>query len=182
MALGDTRQGYGSLSILLHWLGAALVVALFVLGQRIEGLPRGPEMLAARNLHVGVGVAAFLILAARIAWRLANPVAHGAAAPTALDRFAAFVQHAMLAVIALLIVTGPLSIWAGGRAIDVFGLFALPSPLPKIEWLHEATETVHGVGSKLILALVAVHVLGALKHAVIDRDSVVRRMLVPAAE
>lgn len=175
------REGYGAVSILLHWLGAAAVVSLFVLGQRIEGIPRGTERIAAQALHIGLGMAAFLPLLLRVGWRLGRPVAHPASGAPALDRVARIVQAGLLASIGVLIVTGPLSVWSGGKAIEVFGLVSLPSPLPRIPWLHEAAEVVHGVTSKVVLALTLLHVAGALKHLVIDRDGVVKRMLVPAA-
>lgn len=180
MSVKDSTAGYGSLSIALHWIGAALVIALFILGNRLEDIPKGPDFIAARNLHVGLGVIGFAFLAARILWRLASPVPHVASNSPALDRVAVFVQAALLALIAVLIVTGPLSIWAGGRPINLFDIASIPSPMPKIDWLHEGLEVVHAIASKAILVLVGLHVLGALKHAIVDRDGLIRRMLVPA--
>ncbi|MEJ1158140.1 cytochrome b [Prosthecomicrobium sp. N25] len=180
MTVRDTDQGYGPLSIALHWIGGALVVALFILGNRMEDLPRGPELAAAKSLHIGVGMLAFALLAFRIAWRAANPVPPlPTGQPAALDRLARLVQVAMLATIAILIVSGPLSIWASGRPIEVFGIVSLGSPLPKMNALKEGLEIVHSIAAKVILVLVGLHVLGALKHLVVDRDGVVRRMLVP---
>lgn len=180
MSVTDTPTGYGRLSIALHWLGAIGMIALFVLGQRMEDLPRGPELLAARGLHVGVGMALFLVLALRVVWRLANGFKYKPAEPGLLDRVATVVHVGLLVVIVGLLVSGPLSIWANGRPIDVFGFVSLASPLPRIEWLHEAAEEGHEVLTTLLIPLVALHVLGALKHAVLDRDGTLKRMLVPA--
>ena len=48
MSVKDSTAGYGSLSIALHWIGAALVIALFILGNRLEDIPKGPDFIAAR--------------------------------------------------------------------------------------------------------------------------------------
>jgi len=40
-------------------------------------------------------------------------------------------------------------------------------------------EGLHEVGGNAFIPLVALHVLGALKHAVLDRDGVMARMFRP---
>jgi cytochrome b561 len=42
---------------------------------------------------------------------------------------------------------------------------------------HELLEGIHGTTANVILALVTLHVLGALKHLFIDKDGVFERML-----
>ena len=177
MSWTDGKESYGWLSILLHWVGAAFVIALFLLGDRFEDMPRGPEKLAAVQLHASVGVTAFLFLAARIAWRLRSGSPELPPQRFALNRVAKLVQWLLLAAIAVLIVTGPLTLWTTGRGIEVFGLFTLPSPLPQQRGFHEALEEVHGFVAHAVLVLFILHLLGALKHLVIDRDGVFARML-----
>lgn len=43
--------------------------------------------------------------------------------------------------------------------------------------LHEAAEEIHGSVSKLFWPLIALHVAGALKRLVVDRDATLGRML-----
>ena len=63
--------------------------------------------------------------------------------------------------------------------MQVFNWFAIPSPLLAMRNLHPLLEGTHTIAAYAIFPLVALHILGALKHALIDRDGVVRRMLVP---
>ena len=177
MSWTDGKQSYGWLSILLHWIGAVFVIALFLLGDRFEDMPRGPEKLAAVQLHASVGITAFLFLAARIFWRLRSGSPDLPPQRFALNRVAKLVQWLLLAAIAVLIVTGPLTIWTAGRGIEVFNLFTLPSPLPKLHDLHEALEEVHGFVAHAVLVLFLLHFFGALKHLLVDRDGVFQRML-----
>ncbi|SCZ31256.1 cytochrome b [Afifella marina] len=159
----DTRGGYGALSLTIHWLAAAGIIALWLLGNQMEDLPRGPERTAALDLHVSVGVALFVVLAGRILWRLFSTLPDSPDEAPALRIFARAVQVGLLLCLTILIVSGPMTIWTAGHPLPVFGLFTIPSPLAENHALHEAFETAHVVTSKVILVLFLVHVLGALK-------------------
>ncbi|MDR3376797.1 MAG: cytochrome b/b6 domain-containing protein [Ancalomicrobiaceae bacterium] len=179
----DTRTGYGIVSILLHWGGAAVVIVVWVLGKRIGYHPSGPQWDAAENLHAAVATLALVIIVPRIVWRLLQPATPAVASnPPLLNLLAALVKWGLLLALTVMIVTGPLAIWSGpSAAIDLFGV-SIPSPLPSsfAERYHHSIWPVHVLASKVVLALVALHVAGALKHLVVDRDGVFRRMLVPA--
>lgn len=182
MRLTDRRDGYGLVSISLHWIVFAFVVFLFVSGQMTEDLsPLTADGRAQRVLHASVGMLAIVFVVARFAWRWwQGPLADKGHGPKSLALLSMLVQWGLLIAILALIVTGPLQVWSGGRAIQVFDWFALASPLPRIEWLHEGLEEVHEIAANALLPLVGLHVLGALKHLVIDRDGIFQRMFRPA--
>jgi cytochrome b561 len=178
MNLGNSRTGYGWAAIALHWISAGGVLALYLLGERMEEASGRTAKLAAQDLHVSVGVLLFTFLAARLLWSASQP------RPRPLERSRWFrlaagtVQTLFLLMIAVLLVTGPLAIWSAAQAIEVFDLFAIPSPFAtRVDWLHEAVEEIHGAATKLFWPLIALHVAGALKHLVIDRDGTLQRML-----
>lgn len=175
--LSDTAGSYGLISRFNHWLGAALVLVLLGIGLYFEDMPRGPDKLYWLKLHISIGALAFLPLAVRTGWRL---ISRGPAAfPQArtLQYLTRAVHIVLLLGIGILIVTGPLAVWTGGRAIEVFGWFALPSPTGKLESLHELLETVHVVTAKVVLVAVVAHVLGAAKHLAFDRSRLAGRMI-----
>jgi cytochrome b561 len=91
---------------------------------------------------------------------------------------------ALLTAIAVLLVSGPLAVWSGGRAINVFDWFAIPSPMGEMPALHKALEVAHGLAAKVMLFSLAAHVLAALKHALFDRDGTLWRIFgrAPAAQ
>lgn len=182
MPLRNTRAGYGWAAIALHWISAVGVIALYLLGERLEEAPDRAAKLAALANHVSVGMLLLAFLAARILWSLSQPRPTPIGPPGPLRLLAEGVQIAFLAMIAVQIVTGPLVIWANARPIEVFDWFAIASPFPaKVEWLHEAAEEVHKLAPNLLWPLLGLHVLGALKHLLVDRDETVRRMLWPKA-
>jgi cytochrome b561 len=176
MSLYDSKESYGAISRLNHWLGAAAILVLLGIGLYFHEMPRGEERLYWLRLHVALGVLAFAPLAFRVGWRIASR--SPAALPQApwQQRATRAVHAALLAGIAALLVTGPLMVWSAGRPIAVFDWFAIPSPLGDAPTLHEALETVHAVVSRLLIVAIGVHVLGALKHAIIDRAVLRGRM------
>lgn len=65
-----------------------------------------------------------------------------------------------------------------GRPLEIYGLL-IASPFPASYWLHESIELAHKLAGNVFLPLVVLHVLGALKHALVDKQgAVARRMFV----
>lgn len=177
MSMRNTPSGYGWAAIALHWGSAAGVIALYLLGERMEEASAGAAKAAAMNLHISVGVLLFTFLAARLLWSASQP------APDMLDQNRLFraaariVQVLFLVMILVLLVSGPLAVWSTGRGLAVFDWFVLPSPMGRAPQLHELAEGIHGAATKLFWPLIVLHVGGALKHLLIDRDATLRRML-----
>lgn len=176
MQLNDTPARYGAVSVFNHWLGAGVIVALLAIGLYFEDMPRGEEKLYWLRLHVALGTLALLPLAFRVFWRAHSVSPTPLPQPPALQKASRVPHILLLSAIAVLLVTGPLTVWSGGRAINVFDWFALPSPLGKMPALHEALENVHGLAAKVMLFALAAHVLAALKHALLDRDGTLWRI------
>ncbi|MBS0362934.1 MAG: cytochrome b [Proteobacteria bacterium] len=178
MSISNSRQAYGWVAIALHWISAVGVTALYFLGDRLEDAPDRAARSEALNLHVSVGVLLFTFLAARLFWTAAQTKPVSLERTTILQVAARVVQGLFLLMILLLIVTGPLAIWSAGRPIAVFDLFALPSPFAApVPAMEEAVEWVHGAAAKLFWPLIVLHVGGALKHLLLDRDATLQRML-----
>ncbi len=208
MQLTDTRQGYGWISIAFHWLVAALVFYLFFNGLGLEegddgrerfargagavgeGARRAGEafarggrdfvqsIFAPQSLHVTIGMIALILIVARIVWRMMQGSQPKANNSPALNVLAYVVQWGLLAALLVLVVTGPLMVWTRGQPIRVFDWFAIPSPLPSARSIGGVVREAHSFAANALIPLVGLHILGALKHAVIDRDGVLRRMLV----
>ncbi len=177
MQIGDTPKSYGWLSIVLHWIVAALVVTLWLLGERVGDQPTRELRGEALMLHISVGILAWSFLVGFIIWRLTQKSPEAAEQHWALKLLAKAVQGLLLLAIAVQVVTGPFAFWLMGRPLSPFGWFKIPSPVPANHDLHELLGDIHGTTATVILVLVGLHTLGALKHLIIDRDGVFQRML-----
>jgi cytochrome b561 len=180
----NDKRSYGWLSIALHWLAALAILFMLWSGfsaDFAEDAGDREARAAFMRLHVAFGASVALLLLARVAASYAQPRPAAPEQAPALKLAAALTHQLLLAAILIQLVSGPLAVWSGGRPINVFDLFAIPSPFAqRNEGVHEFAELMHAIGRWTLIVLIGVHVLGALKHALIDRDGVMRRMLAPA--
>jgi cytochrome b561 len=164
-------------SILLHWLIAAAVPALFFLGLWMVELDYYDAWYhRAPDLHKSFGVLLLGVMLVRLAWRYGNPqpLLHG----TVLQQGLARAMHlALYGVLFAVIISGYLVSTADGRPVEVFGLLELPATLKGIDQQEDIAGRFHRVLAMLMIALTALHALAALKHHLIDRDTTLLRML-----
>jgi cytochrome b561 len=176
----NTVRGYGLIQIALHWTTAGLVALLIPLGLWMTGLDyydpwykRGPD------LHRAIGVLLGILLLARVASRVLQ-VRPCDRARSAWERRLATTTHLLLyALPFLLVISGYLVSTADGRAVEVFGWFEVPATLYGFDGQEDRAGEVHFALAMLLLAIVAVHAGGALRHHFAYKDDTLRRMLRP---
>lgn len=167
-------QRYTLPAIAIHWTQAVLVVWLLWLGWTMTDLPKGAERSAAYGLHKSLGLLAFLLVLIRLLWRWRNP------APAAISsgweaKVASATHHALYFFLLFAPLAGYLASSFTPFAIKFFGI-----EIPKAGW---PDELLNGVFKQLHVifvwagaGLIALHVAGALKHA-IKGDGMLLRML-----
>lgn len=172
------NQRYNPTAIALHWLMAALLITLVALGFYMSNLPVSPWKLKLYSWHKWAGVIAFSLAFLRVLWRLSYRPPELPASMTPPMRLAAHAGHGVLYALMLAI---PLSGWlmssAKGFQTVFFGVLPIPDLLSKNPELAGTLGQVHELLNFLLIAVVAGHVLAALKHHLIDRDDVLTRML-----
>ena len=163
-------ERYGWTSIALHWLGAVALVASFVTGDPLEEAV-GAERAAAYASHVLWATILGIPLIARIAWRIRNGFKPNPRQHVALRFLARAVMIGFLGSIAGAVVTGLLLPWTDGLALEI-GALVVPSPMPSLPGLHGFMQDAHNLLSHIWIPLLLLHLLGALKHLILDRDHV----------
>jgi cytochrome b561 len=163
---GHRLTGYSTAQVILHWTVALLVILQVVFREGIEEADRtigrgevpDPGLAMQANAHVAFGMLIFILALVRLALRLTRGAPPPPASEPAILRLVAHAVHmALYAVILLMPVTGALA-WFGG-----------------IGWAGFA----HGAALPLVLALVGLHVFGALYQHFGARTDVLRRMMRP---
>lgn len=175
----DKTEGtYGSTSRLNHWIGAVLFASLLIVGFILsyDVLP-DEQAGEVRNLHKATGTLMLLFAIWRVTWRIGQgfpaPASGRAGWELALSKA---VHGAMLLTLIVMPLSGVLMSLLGGRPIDMYGLFTIP-PIAEMKDLARSLRKVHEVAGYTLATLIALHIAGALKHSVIDKDSTLRRML-----
>ena len=168
---------YTGTAIALHWLLALALLGLLAMGAYMTSLPFSPSRLKLYNWHKWAGILVLTLSVARLAWRLTHRPPADAAMP-AWQRRAAHAAHAALY---LLFFAVPLAGWAyssaAGFPVVLFGVWPLPDLVGPDRALAETLKSVHGTLAWTLLALIVLHVAGAMKHQLIDRDGLLHRML-----
>lgn len=186
--MGDIpRARYDAVSMLIHWVTAALMIFMILLGEELMEMGEDAGNVGEAfggtfgpSLHVSLGVAVLALTLIRILWRLTHRAPPHPAGMKSYELTAARVVHGLFY---LLMIGLPLTGWlAFGEfaseepamaAVRVFGAF----PLPASPAGGGSAGDLHEIGGKVAMALTALHVLAALKHQFIDRDGILGRML-----
>lgn len=168
-------SGYDRRTIALHWLTAALVIALWALGQSIDWFPKSARVYA-RSTHISLGVALALVLSMRIQWRFFGGGLHlPPAGRGALDRVATLTHWLLYGLLVATVALGIANAWERGDTI--FNLFKIPSFAPADKDLRSAIEDWHGDAANILALLALFHAAAALVHHYLWKDGVLRRML-----
>ncbi|MEU7697556.1 cytochrome b/b6 domain-containing protein [Streptomyces sp. NPDC039028] len=175
----DRNAGYRPLTKALHWAAAAALGAQFVVGWALDasesgrgrGRGRGGESGRGRGrgggyeafgddtlltTHVLLGAAVILLGVARLLWRRHTGLPPWAPTLTRAERRLAHSTEVLL--------------YALTFVVPVTGLVLLASDDDDLLWVHVTAQV-------LLLTAIAVHVGLILKHQLLDRDGLLRRML-----
>lgn len=196
--MNDTVERYTKTAIILHWLIALLIIAMLALGFWMHELPKDapktaafdlfnlgiytmtlPEPVSVRtfyfNLHKSIGVTLLAIILFRVFWRFTHVVPAFPDTMKAWEKKLADAGHKTLYVLMLVM---PLS----GFVMSIFskwGIMWFGIPLVKgldNPELREIFTEVHEITAWLLIIVIVLHVAAAIKHKVVDKDNVMKRM------
>jgi len=170
---GNGQARYSGGAIVLHWLLALALAFQLALG---FVMPRDASGFALFQLHKSVGITILLLTLVRIGWRVAHkspPAVEGG-----LGGLLAKAVHVLLYAFML---GAPLPGWALVSTATIkmptllFGTVPWPH-LPLGTAINEPMEELHELLAWMGLALIVLHILGALRHQFLMKDNLLRRM------
>lgn len=166
---------FPTLSRLLHWLMAAMILAMLFIGVGMEPSLSNYHWLL--SLHRPLGIAILVLAAARLINRWFNPPPP---LPANMPRLLRFVAHASHVGLYGLMFAVPLVGWAMLSAarypVVLYGKLVLPPILPQSDMVFAVLRSTHTVLALALFALVLAHVGAALMHAFGFRDGVFQSM------
>jgi len=169
---------YTGMAILLHWVIAIGVIAMFAIAYYMTDIPKGaPERAYWFNLHKSIGTTIGVLVLLRLVWRARHaPPALPASMP-AWESTLAKINHVLLyACLVAMPAVGFLASNFTKYGVKYFGIPIGPF-FAEDQAMRDNLQQVHEILSWLLGVLVIVHVAAALKHLLIDRDGVFQRML-----
>lgn len=179
----NTRDGWGLVSIVLHWAFALVIIGLFAVGLYMVDLGyTDPLSNVLPEWHRSLGLLLGGALVVRLLWRFLSPPPDPLPNYQRVEHIMAMLMHWVLYVLMIvIIVSGYLISTADGRGVSVFGWFEVPAITGRVDNLEDLAGEIHYWVAWTIIVLSAMHALAALKHHFIDHDRTLRRMINPSS-
>jgi cytochrome b561 len=176
----NSASRWGNTARLFHWLIAALIICLFIVGLVMEDIEGAPNKFFVYAIHKSMGLLALALIICRIVWRLADKAPPALSGIPRLQRLAAALAHWGLYV---LMIAVPVSGWVmhslSGYQTHWFGQPALPV-LPTIvevnRRLADGMGELHGLLAWGLIVLALIHAGAGLYHHFIRKDATLARM------
>jgi cytochrome b561 len=166
---------YHPILVVSHWFLAVLIIAALALGALVMvKIPNtDPMKIEALRSHMLGGVLILVFMLARlfVRARTVHPV-EAATGSAVLDRVA-WISHRLLYVLVLAQAVSGLLLALQAGLPDI--IFQSDGRLPADFWAF-SMRGVHYAISRLLMALIALHVCGAFYHALVRRDGLLSRM------
>lgn len=179
---GSIAPSYNNVSVALHWLIAALLLAQIYVGWTFGDMERGPDRALWFDWHKALGFTILALSILRLVWRLMNPPPPFPAAMPAWERTLARINHTLFYVVLLgLPLTGWAYVSTGSGAAETgamssFGITNWPIIPGLPRGAHDGFEEAHEILVTITYALIVLHVGAALKHQFIDKRRGLNRM------
>ena len=166
-------------TIVLHWSSALVILALLAIGWAMLRLFGAAARFDLYQLHKSLGVLALALFAARMAARAVTKAPPPFPGPAWEMRAARLTHVTLYALTGVAILAGWLTASSAPLPIPtiVFGLFPWPDIAPRDPNVFAVASMAHAWAAYALAALIALHAGAAVKHALWDRDGVMRRMV-----
>ncbi len=188
MTGGSSVNRYSGIAIAFHWAIAALILGNILIAWTMGSRSIDKSTaFALFQLHKSIGLLVLVLSVGRLLWRIMNPPPP---LPTSMKGWERTLSEGVHALFYVLMIGTPLVGWmivsASPTGIPTlfFGLFQWPHIAPLADAslsakkaMQESLGQAHGAAAWVILALLALHVAGALKHQFIDKEHYLVRML-----
>lgn len=176
----DTVERFSHITLSLHWLIAIFIFGLMALGVYMS--ETGSYGLY--PTHKSLGIFIFLFIVIRVLWRWKNGWPQPAGKHSSWEQALAKLVHWVLIIGTLAFpISGMLMVYAGGHGLQLFGWDLVSANLLNGNRevldgdLARMAREVHGILLPMMLAAILLHIVGAAKHHILDKDNTLKRML-----
>jgi len=180
MSLRNTVRDWGTVSRVLHWISALVLLGMLADGWWMTHLVAREGRLAQYGLHAMAGVYFGLLLALRLAWRSSEVTPAYPIESSPWQQAAARIAHVGLYLLMLaVVVSGWLQWSAFARRSEVLLLGVVKVPFVFAEpnrQIAKTFESAHELLAYGLLALALIHIGAALWHHFVKRNDVLSRM------
>lgn len=168
-------EPYSRRMVMIHWLTLALVVVAWYLGENlVDTRDAKSATMTGYFVHALVGSAVMVVTAMRMIYRSVDKIPQQVS-NSLTGMIAKGVHHALYILLMLLPLTGFMTLLTSdaGTALVTVNAKLLPE---EFTGPSAISHVVHEILMTVLMAVVAVHILGAAWHQFILKDGLMRRM------
>lgn len=179
----DKYEKLSPVTIILHWSVGIGIMGLVGMGIYMTE----NQLYELYPVHKSLGLLLVMIALTRFIWRLINKFPTPAGQYTKIEHVLAKSVHCLLLICTLVIpLSGITMSIASGYGVSFFQMelisanLSTTNPTEIVATNHILASTaaaVHSIASYFLMILLALHILGALKHHMFDKDNTLKRML-----
>ncbi|MDR9749948.1 cytochrome b/b6 domain-containing protein [Pseudomonas sp. SZMC_28357] len=178
MQLRDNGLRFSPITVVLHWLVALSLLAIFILQLALAQISNEVTRVHLTELQNLLGLILFLVSGYRFWARVTSyhPLPVGTPNPIEV-----IISRSVAVSLALALVLLPIAVWAShaaaGQALPLPGGLAIPAWLPVNSTLKQVVDVLFDIGASAFLAGLALHAFGALKNHFLLKNNTLKRML-----
>jgi len=155
---------------------AVLILIVGTLGLLHDSWPHATQAKWV-NIHALIGLAVWLLLMLRLAWRLSHPPPDLPPDVGEFSRRTSYPVHLLMYLLLFVIpVFGIITFIWHGRVFD-FGLIRIDPHVRSNRAIFHPTEDIHGYLAYALFGLIGLHALAALWHHFVRRNRLLLRIL-----
>lgn len=178
MQIKNTQTHYGIIHVLIHWVTAGLIVAVFPLGLVMVNLgyyDAGYQTYP--PIHKSLGMIIFFLTVFRLFWVIYGKIPNPLPQPKSMEILAKLAHGLLYVCLMTVLISGYMISTADGRGIVVFDWFTVPALVTPFEGQADTAGRVHLYAAWVLVGVIALHLLAALKHHFINKDRTLKRIL-----
>ena len=171
-------DAYNTISKALHWLIVVLLCVQFADSWTMPDVDRDTKPVDLIAWHLSIGAFILLVMLVRLGWRTVSAVPP---APATLPPWLRLVSRATHGLLYGILIVLPFMGWinanARGWTVRLFGVLPLPALVPpRSPWGMDLGD-IHILVAWVLLGVIGLHIVGALYHRLVLKDSLLQRML-----
>ena len=168
---------YSSVAILLHWLIGLLLLGQIAFGWYLETIPRGTPLRGPyTNIHKSTGIILGVLILVRLLWRIAHRPPDYPSFLAMWERVASkWTQFALYACMLIMPLSGYIASNYSKYGVKFFNAISFPPWGTNDPKIYAVFNTTHVATSYALVALIVLHLFGALRHA-FRGDGIMARM------
>ncbi len=178
----DTKQKLSGITVSLHWIVATAMIGLLGMGFYMKNL----HVLSLIPLHKSLGLCVLLAVLVRVVWRAIHGWPKHVSGYARHEIVLAKVVHWILIIGTLVMpLSGFMLSAASGFGVSIFDMEIVarnPDPadpgkvLAFSPYLNSLGRSIHHWVGLLLTGAIVLHIAGALKHHLFDKDGTLMRM------